>query len=75
MFSPIPIVSLSLQLIVMVAFQVASVIYIEQQTDWFVPFDHENPFYKNTTAESYYNATTIDRDQVKLIWTASIADI
>ena len=64
LFSPIPIVSLLLQLIVIVGFQVVSVFYVRQQTDWFVPFDHENPFYRNTTAEGYYNATTIDRDEV-----------
>merc|ERR1712110_886783 len=30
---------------------------------WFVPFDHENPFYRNTTAERFYNATTISRTE------------
>ena len=64
LFSPIPIVSLLLQLIVIVGFQIVSVFYVRQQTDWFVPFDHENPFYRNTTAEGYYNATTINRDEV-----------
>ena len=28
-----------------------------------MPFDHENPFYRNTTAEAYYNATTISRTE------------
>ena len=61
LFSLIPIASLILHLIVIIGFQMASVFYVRQQSDWFVPFDHTNPFYRNTTAEAYYNATTISR--------------
>jgi hypothetical protein len=58
-----PIASLLLQLVVIVAFQVAGFVFVQKQ-DWFVPFNHSNPDYNGTSAEEMYAASTIEDSRV-----------
>jgi hypothetical protein len=56
LISPLPLFSLFSQLLIVVAFQLASLFMIKDQA-WFVHFDDSNACYRNTTAELAYNAS------------------
>ena len=59
----VPILSLMLQMITIVGFQMGGLILTESQ-DWFVAFDPMNPGFTNTTAEESFDASTIEIKEV-----------
>ena len=59
----IPIMSLLLQLMAIVPFQIAALFYTMDQ-DWYVQFNTTNPGYINTTAEDYFANSTIEIKEV-----------
>ena len=63
LISVTPILSLTLQMIVIVGFQVLAFFYIQEQ-EWFIPFDSENPTYNGTEWAEYYEETTIHDSEV-----------
>ena len=59
----IPIMSLLLQLMLIVPFQMGALFYTQGQ-DWFVPFNYSNPDYSGTTAEDIFKESSIELKEV-----------
>ena len=60
-------------MIAIIAFQLGSLFYTIDQP-WFVPFDSNNTAFANTSAESLYNATTIENSEVPLPYAILLID-
>ena len=59
----IPIMSLLLQLMLIVPFQMGALFYTQGQ-DWFVPFNYSNPDYSGTSAEDIFKESSIELKEV-----------
>ena len=57
-----PIFSLVSQLVIVILFQVAAFLFVQEQSSWFVEYNHENPCYINTTAENDFHTQGLDKN-------------
>merc|ERR1712126_628030 len=58
-----PIFSLISQLVIVILFQVAAFIFVQEQP-WFVEFNYENPCYINTTAQHDFHEQGLDTRKI-----------
>lgn len=61
LFGVLPVFSLLSQLFIAVVIQVTALLYTRSRTDWFVPFQWDNPCYLNTNASEHFNTTGIPK--------------
>ena len=59
----IPILSLMLQMVTIIGFQMGFLVLTENQ-DWFVAFDPENPGFLGTNVEGPFNSSSIEIKEV-----------